>query len=54
MPIIIFYLRWITNFYSVICNFYEVMPYIKRDHHHVLKMFTIGRNARWMVTLNMA
>jgi len=27
---------------------------IKRDHHNVLKMSTIGRNARWVVALNMA
>ena len=27
---------------------------IKRDHHYMLKMSTIGRNARWVVTLNMA
>jgi len=26
----------------------------KCDHHHVLKMSTIGRNARWVVALNMA
>jgi len=26
----------------------------KRDHHHMLKMSTIGRNARWVVVLNMA
>jgi len=28
--------------------------HIKRDHHNVLKMSTIDRNARWMVALNMA
>jgi len=28
--------------------------HIKRDHHHMLKMSTIGRNARWVVALNMA
>jgi len=27
--------------------------HIKRDHHNVLKMSTIGRNARWVVALNM-
>jgi len=27
---------------------------IKRDHHHMLKMSTIGRNARWVVALNVA
>ena len=27
---------------------------IKRDHHNVLKMSTIDRNARWVVALNMA
>jgi len=26
---------------------------IKRDHHNVLKMSTIDRNARWVVALNM-
>jgi len=28
--------------------------HIKRDHHHMLKMTTIGRNAHWVVVLNMA
>jgi len=28
--------------------------HVKRDHHHMLEMSTIGRNARWMVALNMA
>jgi len=28
--------------------------HIKRDHHNVLKMSTINRNARWVVALNMA
>jgi len=28
--------------------------HIKRDHHHMLKMFTFGRNAHWVVALNMA
>jgi len=28
--------------------------YIKCGHHHILKMSTIGRNARWVVALNMA
>jgi len=27
--------------------------HIKRDHHKVLKMSTIDRNARWVVALNM-
>jgi len=38
------------------CNFDEDMPlpYSKRDHYHMLKMSTIGRNARWVVALNMA
>jgi len=27
--------------------------HIKRDHHHMLEMSTIGRNARWVVALNM-
>jgi len=26
----------------------------KDDHHNVLKMSTIDRNARWVVALNMA
>jgi len=28
--------------------------HIKRDHHHVLNMSTIGQNACWVVALNMA
>ena len=28
--------------------------HIKRDHHNVLKMSTIDRNASWVVALNMA
>jgi len=28
--------------------------HIKRDHHNVLKMSTIDRNACWVVALNMA
>jgi len=28
--------------------------HIKHDHHNVLKMSTIDRNARWVVALNMA
>jgi len=28
--------------------------HIKRDHHNVLKMSTIDRNARWLVALNIA
>jgi len=28
--------------------------HIKRDHHNVLKMSTIDRNARWVVAVNMA
>jgi len=28
--------------------------HIKRDHHNLLKMSTIDRNARWVVALNMA
>jgi len=28
--------------------------HIKRDHHNVLKMSTIDRNARWVVALNVA
>jgi len=26
--------------------------HIKRDHHHMLKMSTVGQNARWVVALN--
>jgi len=40
-------------FNYLFCNFDEVM-HIKRDHDNVLKMSTIGRNARWVVALNMA
>jgi len=28
--------------------------HIKRNHHNVLKLSTIDRNARWVVALNMA
>jgi len=28
--------------------------HIKRDHHNVLKMSTIDRNACWVIALNMA
>jgi len=28
--------------------------HIKRDHHNMLKMSTINRNAHWVVALNMA
>jgi len=28
--------------------------HIKRDHHNVLKMSTVDRNARWVVALNIA
>jgi len=28
--------------------------HIKRDHHNVLEMYTIDRNARWVVALSMA
>jgi len=48
------YLRWTTNFYAIICNFDEVTCHVKQDHHNVLKMSTMNRNARWVVTLNMA
>jgi len=27
--------------------------HIKHDHHHMLKMSTIDRNARWVVAVNM-
>jgi len=32
----------------------KLLRNIKRDHHYVLKMSTIGWNARWVVALNMA
>jgi len=28
------------------------LRHIKRDHHYMLKMSTVGRNARWVVALN--
>jgi len=28
------------------------LRHIKRDHHYMLKMSTIGQNARWVVALN--
>ena len=42
-------LRSNANFYLIICNFDEVMPYYVRppSSHHTRKMSTIGRNARW-------
>ena len=30
------------------------LRHIKRDHHYMLKMFTISWNARWVFSLNMA
>jgi len=30
------------------------LRHIKRDHHYMLKMSTIDRNARWVVALKMA
>ena len=30
-----------------------IQLYHKRDHQHMLKMSTIGQNARWVVALNM-
>jgi len=30
------------------------LRHIKHDHHYMLNMSTIGRNARWVVALNMA
>jgi len=41
-----------TNFYSIISL--TKLRHIKRDHHNVLKMSTIDRNARWVVARNMA
>jgi len=48
-PIIRSYLRYATNFYSIICNFDKVMPYYARtpSSHHMRKMFTTGQNACW-------
>jgi len=42
------YLRSTANFYVIICNFDEVMPYYARPprSHHTRNMSTIGRNAR--------
>ena len=31
-----------------------MLSHNKRDHHNMLKMSAIDRNARWVVTLNMA
>jgi len=38
-----------TVHYQIICNFDEVMPYYAQppSSHHMFKMSTIGRNARW-------
>jgi len=49
MLIIRSYLRYITNLYSITCNFDEVMPNYARppSSHHMRKMFTTGRNACW-------
>jgi len=49
VPVIRSYLRWITNFYLMICNFDKVMPYYARppSSHHTRKTSTIGWNARW-------
>jgi len=30
------YLRYITNFYSIICNFDEVMPYLSDHPVHIM------------------
>jgi len=42
------YLCLTANFYSITCNFDEVMPYLAwpPSSHHVCKMSRIGRNAR--------
>jgi len=49
VPVTRFYLRYITNFYSIICNFDEVMPYCARppSSHHMRKTITINQNACW-------
>jgi len=47
--LLVSYLCWTTNFYLIICNFDEVMPYYARppSSHRMFRMSTIGRNARW-------
>jgi len=54
-------LSWILRMsYSVIDGLVQLaatltkLCHIKRDHHNVLKMSTIDRNARWVVALKMA
>ena len=37
-----------------LCATFTKLCHIKRDHHHMLKMSTIGRNARWVVAFNIA
>jgi len=41
--------------YKFLCNYLQLtkLCHNKRDHHHMLEMSTIGRNARWVVALNM-
>jgi len=41
--------------YKILFNYRQlwwVLCHIKRDHHHMLKMSTIGRHARWVVARN--
>jgi len=43
--------------YKFLFNYLQLWPklyHIKHDHHNVLKMYTVDRNARWVVALNMA
>ena len=47
------YLRWNTYFIQLTAILTKLC-HIKRDHHNVLKMSTIGRNELGVVALNMA
>ena len=46
-------LDYIQIFIQLPATLTKLCP-IKRDHHNVLKMSTIDRNAHWVVALNMA
>jgi len=53
MPITRSYLRWTTNLYTIeLPATLTKLCYIKREHHNVLKMSTIDRNARWVIAPN--
>jgi len=41
-------------FIQLLATLTKLCHIIKRDHHNVLKMSTVNRNARWVVALNMA